>query len=75
MEIQRKIHLFKDTVRVQLPQVVQLTLVRTCKAQFVENIPFQMWIQLLPSPTFTLQRLGDVEDESALGLFCSSFNP
>lgn len=53
---------------------MQLILVRVFNTQFVENIPFQRWIQLLSSSTFILQCLVDMEDESALGLFCFSFN-
>lgn len=70
VEIQRKIHLFKDTVR------VLLTLVRIWNVthNLWEIIPFQRWIQLLSSSTFILQCLVDVEDESALGLSCSSLN-
>lgn len=76
VEIQREIHLFKDTVRVLLTQVVQLTLVRVWNVthNFVEKIPFQAWSQLLSSSTFILQCLVDVEDESASGLFSSSLN-
>lgn len=56
---------FKGALRVLLTQVVQLILVRVFNTQFVENIPFQRWIQLLSSSTFILQRLVDVEDDSA----------
>lgn len=47
-EFRVKIHLFQGAVRVLLTQVVQW--------EFVGNFPFQIWIQLLSSSTFTLQR-------------------